>query len=316
MIPIPTEKVTQLNLILTHNCNSMCKSCTYWKEKCENIPFNYLEKIITNLKPLGLCSVMITGGEPTLSPIFNKTIKLFYDNEILVKCATNGTLMSKIEECTFDRVNHWSISLDSMKDATYQKVRGINKRKKVLEFVQFLKEISAAFSISYLIHTENITELPNFLVYIKQKGFKATLLLPQLNNKYGVISEQYDYEIIPKSSESEYLRVVEWLRSNYKQYISISNLSLDIINNLELLVTGKSYNSGMHGVCAVPLNEITLGFDGEKLYQKMCFFDNMDLNINFNNIANDMRIQLSRGEYYIGNKRKNQCNNCVQYFKQ
>jgi hypothetical protein len=66
----------------------------------------------------------------------------------------------------------------------------------------------------------------------------------------------------------------------------------------------------------IQLNEITLGFDGEKPYQKMCFFDNMDLNINFNDIANDMRIQLSRGEYYIGNKRKNQCNNCVQYFKQ
>jgi molybdenum cofactor biosynthesis enzyme MoaA len=314
MIPIPTDKIDQLNFILTHNCNSMCKSCTYWNEKHESIPLSYLVKIIANLKPLGLRSVMITGGEPTLSPIFNQVIKTFYNKEIRVKCATNGTLLNKIDESTFNLIDHWSISLDSMNDSTYHKIRGINKRKKVVEFIQHIKNISATFSISYLISADNINELPEFLEYIKNNQLKATILLPQLNIKYGNNLEQYDYNIVPNASVKHFLELIEWLRTNYEEYTSYTNLSSAFVNNLESLVIRKTYNSGMHGNCAVPLNEITLGYDGTRLYQRMCFFDNKNKQLNFENIANDLHIQLARGEYYIGNSKKDQCNSCVQYF--
>ena len=132
---------------ITDNCNSRCITCTQWKQKSRNeLTTEEVNKILIQLKKIGIRNVSFTGGEPTLrrdlSEIIEKANDLNFDNMTL---ATNGLLLTKKKAVTFieNGLKEITVSLDGM-EGVHDYVRGIKgsyaRSIKALEMLTELRD--------------------------------------------------------------------------------------------------------------------------------------------------------------------------------
>lgn len=85
---------------ITNRCNIECYFCNQAKLRMHNpveLPYNKIIKALSEMKDMGLSSVMFSGGgEPTLHRSFPDIIKYLSDNEItLLQVITNGMIADK-----------------------------------------------------------------------------------------------------------------------------------------------------------------------------------------------------------------------------
>jgi len=132
---------------ITDNCNGRCITCTQWKRKSDNeLTTEEVNKILLQLKEVGVRSISFTGGEPTLrrdlSEIIKKTNDLNFDN---ITLATNGLLLTKEKAIDFieNGLKEITISIDGV-GQVHDYVRGIKgsyaRSIKVLKMLTELRD--------------------------------------------------------------------------------------------------------------------------------------------------------------------------------
>ncbi len=85
-------------LELTYRCNLMCKHCYVNSDikRTETMPLNMAKKVLKELNKIGVVSIELTGGEPTIHPNFMEILDYAYSlNFSLIAILTNGTLIDK-----------------------------------------------------------------------------------------------------------------------------------------------------------------------------------------------------------------------------
>lgn len=83
---------------LTYKCNLKCKHCYIESDMSRNetMPLEKAKKILKELKQLGIRTIELTGGEPTLHPSFFEILNYSYDLDFdLIGLLTNGTLLNE-----------------------------------------------------------------------------------------------------------------------------------------------------------------------------------------------------------------------------
>jgi SynChlorMet cassette radical SAM/SPASM protein ScmF len=122
-------------LYMSTGCNLKCRHCwinpTFVKgnpSPSDVIDISLLRKAVDEAKPLGLCSVKLTGGEPMLHPQFIDIVDMLSSHELGLDMETNGTLLtadlaSHLKEET--NVNFISISIDGADAKTHDDFRGV-----------------------------------------------------------------------------------------------------------------------------------------------------------------------------------------------
>jgi len=121
--------ITQIDLVLTTQCNFRCKHCYIKKEnlrKTESISVEDWKTVLGKLSKKGLLAISVTGGEPlTYNGIYEV---LDYANELGLKIQllTNGFL---ITEAFVSRISTYrnvivQVSLDGSSAGTSEKQRG------------------------------------------------------------------------------------------------------------------------------------------------------------------------------------------------
>lgn len=132
---------------ITDNCNSRCISCTQWKRKSDNeLTTEEVDKILLQLKEVGIRSISFTGGEPTLrrdlSEIIKKANDLNFDN---ITLATNGLLLTREKAIGFigNGLKGITVSVDGT-EGVHDYVRGIKgsygRSIKVLKILTELRD--------------------------------------------------------------------------------------------------------------------------------------------------------------------------------
>lgn len=100
-LPDGIPPLTSLYMYIAGSCNLACQHCwispTYEPDnsKGQFLKLEYIKKAVREAKPLGLSSVKLTGGEPTLHPHFREIIKYLDKEGIDVLIETNGTLINE-----------------------------------------------------------------------------------------------------------------------------------------------------------------------------------------------------------------------------
>ena len=114
--------------IITDNCNSRCITCMQWKQKSHNeLTTQEVNKILAQLKKIGIRSISFTGGEPTLRKDLSEIIEiandLHFDN---ITLATNGLLLTREKAVGFieNGLKEIIISIDGT-GKVHDYVRGI-----------------------------------------------------------------------------------------------------------------------------------------------------------------------------------------------
>lgn len=95
---------------LTYNCNEKCVHCfnpgasrndieKSTRNKREEIDINHYEKLLNDLKDLGVVKIILTGGDPFVKRDIWKLIELIYERDFALDIYTNGlALLGRVEK--------------------------------------------------------------------------------------------------------------------------------------------------------------------------------------------------------------------------
>ena len=91
-----------IHLALTHHCTQRCIMCERWNwmeakenKSCKELEEKEIEILVHDLKNLGINSITLTGGEPTIREDLCRIISLILSQEFHCHLVTNGTLLAK-----------------------------------------------------------------------------------------------------------------------------------------------------------------------------------------------------------------------------
>lgn len=124
------------SVILPGKCNAKCDFC-FWEYEKE--PKDWLDKLefTINTLPPKYTRCSISGGEPTLSPVFDKAIKIIKNsrNWEAIVLTTNGVkVLDNID--SFKGINHVNLSVHAVNEKDNQE---IFKTKSVPDHVEIVK---------------------------------------------------------------------------------------------------------------------------------------------------------------------------------
>jgi len=131
------RSIEYLRISVTDKCNFRCVYCMpvaglEWLPKSEILSYEEITAVVTQLAPLGLRRLRITGGEPTIRPDLHRLIAMLRAVPGIedISLSTNGVrlaeLASQLRHAGLDRVN---MSVDSLRPA---RIKAISRRN--LEF--------------------------------------------------------------------------------------------------------------------------------------------------------------------------------------
>jgi cyclic pyranopterin phosphate synthase len=117
------RKIEYLRISVTDRCNFRCLYCMpaeglQWLPKSDILSYEEIAEIVSQLSPLGLRRLRITGGEPTIRPNLDELIRMLRQVPTVddIALSTNGVRLPQIaelyREAGLDRVN---ISADSLR---------------------------------------------------------------------------------------------------------------------------------------------------------------------------------------------------------
>lgn len=113
-------------IVLPGPCNARCKFC-FWKEV--QICDNYLVKLDRVLRTLNnkITQISISGGEPTLSPVFVDVLKLLKEyNFPKIVLTTNGANVFNTLPAIIETVHHVNISRHHYNDELNEAIFGVS----------------------------------------------------------------------------------------------------------------------------------------------------------------------------------------------
>jgi len=225
------SKPTFIALFLTKECNSKCGMCFLEHDSLEKeISTEQAKELIVSLKKwLGPFTLTFSGGESTLRRDIWELIAFANGLRIRTALSTNGTTITKknIPQIMNSNPNDVKISLDSLNPKTYQKIRGINSLKRVLQTIDLLKNNTknTNVSINIVITKHNIKEIPLLIEFAKQKKLNANINALVIIN--GDAKKELSY-LWPSYKKVETIidRVIEYKKKGYPVSNSFEHLRL------------------------------------------------------------------------------------------
>ena len=115
--------IEYLRISVTDRCNFRCRYCMPleglpWLPKADILSYEEIAEVVSQLAPMGLRRIRITGGEPTIRPQLEKLVRMIRDTPGVedIALSTNGVklpaLAPALVAAGLDRVN---ISADSLR---------------------------------------------------------------------------------------------------------------------------------------------------------------------------------------------------------
>jgi MoaA/NifB/PqqE/SkfB family radical SAM enzyme len=155
---------------ITNNCNLRCPTCLYLLENPNKFNATYIaldkfQEVLEKYNTQNKAEVIfLSGGEPLLHPQFGQLIDICKKHHFIIKTSTNGILVkNKIDSLL--KLSYVNVSLDSHDYDSYEKYRGGTAEQfdLVMEGLKILREKGCYFGISYVLSTENLSEVDKMI---------------------------------------------------------------------------------------------------------------------------------------------------------
>ncbi|MCK4664850.1 MAG: radical SAM protein [Bacteroidales bacterium] len=180
---------------VTNRCNLNCKYCS----TASSINSDYglsTKQLLAITKQINLNKikhVAITGGEPFLRDDLPTIIENI-DDVININIDTNGTLLKEKWSDIYNKVHHFSISIDSINDIHDKLRSGLNKSIKTIEWL-ISKGIKTGTTIT--VSDENKKSLIETLVFLNNIGVKIVGInrIRKLGRNTGNYTIHHDDEL-------------------------------------------------------------------------------------------------------------------------
>lgn len=178
-LPPGVPPLTSLYLYIAGTCNLACRHCwitpTFQPDGKSDkfIKLEYVEKVIAEAKPLGLRSVKLTGGEPTLHPQFRQLVTMIAEAGLDIIVESNGLLIDAnlAKFMRNKRVCFISISLDGANAETHEALRLVEGSfQRAIDGIGAL--VSAGFRPQMIctLHRGNVSQIEDIVKLAESLG--------------------------------------------------------------------------------------------------------------------------------------------------
>ena len=180
-----TYRLTSLYLYLSHQCNLACSHCWISPEHASRsrdcVPVDDLRSAVLQAKPLGLCNVKLTGGEPLLYPELPELVTFLGREDLRIDIETNGVL---VDDSTVDLfqaagVRQVSVSLDSASETVHDRIRGVpGSFRKTVRAVRLLTAAGMNVQIIMTLQDANRADIPDTVALTGELGARSLKINP------------------------------------------------------------------------------------------------------------------------------------------
>jgi len=182
-LPEGVPPLRSLYIYASGSCNLACRHC--WivpeylsaevgSEDGKHVPLEYVEKAIREGKSVGLGSVKLTGGEPTLHPQFRELVTLIAKAGLGITMETNGTLTDDDLAAFLKETPNFSfisVSVDGVDPATHDALRGVRgSHERALNGIKALVAVGFRPQIICTLHQGNVAQLDAMVALAEELG--------------------------------------------------------------------------------------------------------------------------------------------------
>jgi MoaA/NifB/PqqE/SkfB family radical SAM enzyme len=230
--PIASQ-IKNIRLAIDDSCNLSCPSCRtntiFVKsgkllEQRIQLAKRIIEYITIQDNPITLH--IGSDGDPFASLVYRYFIKQtkFFPH-VSFSIQTNGLLIKKMyqrHEDMFKKLNVLNVSIDGASQETYERLRKGGSFQKIIENLEFIKQIKSKLNFKFIIHfvvqAENYQEMPK-IIELAEKYSADNIWLNKITN-WNTFPNFEDKNIInPAHTEyKEYINVLKIVKEKIKKY--------------------------------------------------------------------------------------------------
>ena len=207
---------------LTPYCNANCVFClNHWRSQNINFIENWyhIKKICDQFILADVFDVYLTGGEPTCSKYFSKTIKYLHKRNISVSLSTNGLYVTSEQlEVICKYVDKIGISIHGISDNKLDKIMNVKHSfHKLNKFLEKLESLGVSYSLNYTIYNDNFDDLDKVLNFVSKK-YKN---ISSFNvNRVSLVGSAFVKHIcLPKKKQIKLFKMIK--KYNHKFYFDV-----------------------------------------------------------------------------------------------
>jgi SynChlorMet cassette radical SAM/SPASM protein ScmF len=168
-LPEGVPPLTSLYMYISGSCNLACRHCWITPNYVPNgkggqfLKLEHIQKAVSEALPLGLTSVKLTGGEPTLHPQFRELVSIVDQAGVVITMETNGILIdASLARFMKDTSNFkfLSVSLDGADATTHESLRMVpGCFGEAINGIRNLVEVGLSPQIICTLHQGNRTQV-------------------------------------------------------------------------------------------------------------------------------------------------------------
>ena len=231
---IPAEsKIKNIRLAIDDSCNLSCPSCRTSKKfvkfgKLLGQRMQLAKSIIEYIasKKHNIKLHVGSDGDPFASLVYRYFIKNTKNfPHVRYTIQTNGLLVKKMHqrhEDLFKKLDVLNISIDGASKKTYEHLRRGGSYDKIIENLEFIREIKSKYNFKLIIHfvvqTENYEEMPD-IIDLAKKYTADNVWLNKITN-WNTFDDFEDKNIMNPAHKkyNEYIDVLTIVKKKIKKY--------------------------------------------------------------------------------------------------
>ena len=265
-------KLNRCNFFITSKCNFACLTCYGGFKRGDDLSFDLFKKIISEVKLLGIKTLMFTGGEPCLNKDFKKIVELVVKNGFRFSFVTNGSIL---EDYKFivrqyrQHVERVNFSLDGADKQIHDAIRQKGSFIKVIKSIKYFQLKKIPIGVFVCLNKINFKQINNILRFTDKVKIKHIDFGSAVENKLNSRIVLTDKE--KKACVHEILR----LKKKYPRQTITINSALQGLNRvdscirLKKLLTATITPQGNLIFCTCVRPEKVLGSLRQKSYTEL-----------------------------------------------
>ncbi len=297
------NQITEAQIYLTRRCNLRCSYCKLTKTHLEELSLEEWKRGYDNLKQIGIKTVKLLGGEPTLKRWLPELIS--YTNRLGIKTAllSNSLFPEKMAmKLTEAGLFGYFASVDSLKELTADP----DSSRKSITGYSMLKKLKRMgvplLAANVVIHSFNMKEIPEIVKHLSNEGFYINLCTiqhttnPNKEFSNNILNESL---LIPPERERE-------VKALALELIELKKQGFRIINP-EIYMEGMpTYGIHCNWQCRNPI-QLRVDADGGLM---LCneFRSELAENYNITSLTEETYSQFLRDWYRV--RAKTNCEGC------
>lgn len=233
-LPVPNEmpnysgflKSRVIQLHLTQRCNLSCTHCYSSSDpyKCQELPRNWLTRVLADLRCEGYEVICFSGGEPLVHKDF---ISICRNAQLLgykLVTISNGiAINNKNVGLLKQYLSLIGISIDGP-EALHNSLRGNNAFRRTMKGIECLQEAQIPFGIAHCVTRTSLQHLPWLLEFCLQNNAGLLQLHPLVAVGRG--NEMYDEHALTQADLARLYLMVQAMRVQVEDQLQIQ---LDVV---------------------------------------------------------------------------------------